>query len=110
MIWLALVAYALVGFIVACRVSSLLAWDWMSTSNRSWEYYGESGKRYMKQHPTGEQWMGGGMLGLCAGAVWPGVLLAALFRGRLFAPPRDVQRARDKARIEELERELEIGR
>lgn len=82
----------------------MLAWHWLAEYNREWKPY-----RGLRRQPNGEQWFGGACLGLLAGTVWPLVLAASLSRGVLFAPPRDVQLAREQERVRELERELGIG-
>lgn len=96
-------SYLLAGFLVACRVASLLAWHWRTAHNSKW--FGS----YRLQQPSSEQWFGAGCVGLLCATVWPLMCGMYLLRGFLFAPPPDVVRERQQARIAELERELEIG-
>jgi hypothetical protein len=93
-------AYGAVWFVTARLLAGHFAW-WFH-ENRDMYLYRE------KQKPTGDQWFGGGLIGLFVGLVWP--LLPLLFLTRTWAVGAE-QRARIRRqddRIRELEKALEI--
>lgn len=99
------VGYALVAVVTACRIASVLAWDWHLQKQAR---FGDN--PYMRaEKPDGDQWFGAGCLGIVAASIWPLTGTAYVARGRLFAPPAEVTAKRQRERIAELERELEIG-
>jgi hypothetical protein len=105
--WAIIAAYAAGGFATGCRVTAFAAWFLLASYNR--RYRSMSSTYPCLDAPGGEHWFFGSMYGVLAACVWPLVVVAAAGRSFLFAPPRDVQVARQKARIEELERGLDVG-
>lgn len=115
-----ILAYALIGLLVAGRTAALLAWSLAAAKHRHYpSLYGEM-KDGIPSSPNGDQWFGAGMIGLLAGAVWPIVGLGYLSRNTVLAPPSNVKQAQQKRanalrleeqrkEIAELDRQLEIG-
>ena len=98
------VAYGLPALVVGCRITSLLAWNWRSVYNSKW-----FNRHTQLTAPSCDQWFGGACIGMLGALVWPLVLGVYLGRSVLFAPPPDVVRERQRARIAQLEHELGIA-
>jgi hypothetical protein len=102
MMLIAAVIYGVVGFVVACRVATFVAWRFLRNAKVTY-----SSLYANVRDPKADQWFGGAVFGLVGGAIWPLTAIAFAARSALFAPPPDVRAERNARRVEELTRENE---
>jgi O-antigen/teichoic acid export membrane protein len=109
MIVLLSVSYGLIGVLIACRATVALAWYWALNSWRSDRYrWASITSPNPPSAPSGEQWVGAGVLCLCASLLWPAVAAAYMLRRFLFVLPSEVRELKQAQRIQELEKELAL--
>lgn len=105
------VVYSICAFVTWGRCTALYAWYLAGRGASPWcrscHLRRADG---LLSGPSGEQWLWAAFVGVLAAAAWPVVVMTFAVRGRLLAPPRDVQLRRLQRRNDELERELEDGR